>query len=348
MKYAPIIIPTLNRVEHLARLLESLKRNEQSCYTDVYIGLDYPPSDSYKDGYKKMCSYLSGNFACFRNFTVIKRSENYGYLRNVDDLVDYVLSKYDRFIYMDDDLELSSNFLEYMNTCLERYEKRDDIIAICGYSYPLKWNASPEATICEESFICPMWGTGFWKDKYNKISQYISKERGLTMNARSIIKNRGFRRMTDVCKSEFVDLCLSPDFNITLASRVTDIALRMYMAANDKYAIMPLISKVRNWGFDGTGQFCLAIAEKSRFSAKNYQYHLQTIDSQKGFLIKNDSMLYNLQNRDLMNDFDPVTIRQKLYMYIKLSCYYILRDNFYNMITTFAREMKTRFSIQMW
>ena len=165
MNCAPIIIPTLNRVEHLSRLLDSLKRNSLSKYTDVFIGLDFPPASTYELGYKKVCEYLQGDFSCFNSFNIIKRSENLGYLRNVEDLINEVLQLYDRFIYMDDDLELSPNFLEYMNKCLIEYEGHDEIIAVCGYSYPLKWNVEQNSTVFEQSFICPMWGTGFWAKK---------------------------------------------------------------------------------------------------------------------------------------------------------------------------------------
>ena len=173
MKCAPIVITTLNRVDHLARLLDSLKGNHLSCDTDVYVGLDYPPSDIYKDGYKQVCSYLEGDFTSFKSFTVVKRIDNFGYLNNVDDLVSQILKVHDRFIYMDDDLELSPNFLEYMNSCLDQYEEREDVVAVCGYSYPLAWRTGHEATVFEESFICPMWGTGFWRNKYVQIAQYI-------------------------------------------------------------------------------------------------------------------------------------------------------------------------------
>lgn len=51
--YAPVLIPTLCRSEHFIRCIESLKRNTWAQYTDVFIGLDYPPSEKYFDGYCK-------------------------------------------------------------------------------------------------------------------------------------------------------------------------------------------------------------------------------------------------------------------------------------------------------
>ena len=57
--YAPVLITTLNRYEHFVRCLESLERCTGSENTEVYVALDYPPSEKYKGGWVKISSYLS-------------------------------------------------------------------------------------------------------------------------------------------------------------------------------------------------------------------------------------------------------------------------------------------------
>ena len=54
MKYAPIYIPTLNRFGHLKKCLESLMANSWASKTDVFIALDFPPSEKYKEGWLKV------------------------------------------------------------------------------------------------------------------------------------------------------------------------------------------------------------------------------------------------------------------------------------------------------
>ena len=74
MKYAPIIIPTLCRFEHFQRLIESLKCNSWAKYTDVYVGIDYPPIQRYRQGWQRICDYVdNGNFDEFASFNVVKR-----------------------------------------------------------------------------------------------------------------------------------------------------------------------------------------------------------------------------------------------------------------------------------
>ena len=340
MKCAPIIIPTLCRDTHFIRLIESLKRNSWAKYTDVFIGLDYPPSEKYREGYNNICQYLRGNFNDFKSFNVIRRTENYGSSRNLKELRDLVLINYDRFIRTDDDAEFSPNFLEYINKCLEKYKDDSDVIAVTGYSYPIKWKTSEDATILKENFSCPMWGTGFWKNKYYEMCDYISNYKGLGRDARFIIKSGSIKKMLDVAKFEFISLCLSPDFEKTLASKMSDVALRMYIATHDKYVIVPTISKVRNWGFDGTGEYCSNTSNTNEklITAGNYEYALQPIDSSNIFNLREDTLDNNEGNRKLMNNFEPLSLKQNMIMNGKLALFYVLCEKRYHKLTLFIRR----------
>lgn len=341
MIYAPIIIPTLCRYEHFVRLIESLKNNTWAQYTDVYVALDYPPSEKYEEGYNSICKYLESDFSCFANFCVIKRTYNMGSFANCESAIAQVLTKHDRFIRTDDDTEFSPNFLEYMNKCLMEYENDDDVIAVTGYSYPIKWKVSDGSKVLKENFICPMWGTGFWRDRYKNLYNYIDIEGGLAKDARMTIQNGGLGRMTDICRKEFAELCLSPDFKETLAAKVTDISVRMYMAIKNKYVIMPTISKVRNWGFDGSGEYCgMSVGNGKQVNAKNYPYQLQQIDEDDKFVLVKDDLHDICINRKRMNRFDTSPIMRKIKMYVKLSLYYLLGAKFFNKVIILYRYLK--------
>lgn len=337
---APVIIATLNRSQHFIRLIESLKLNTWAKYTDIYIGLDYPPSETYVDGYNHICAYLSGDFPEFASFNVIKREVNVGSISNFALLRDYVLNRYDRFIRTDDDAEFSPNFLEYMNKCLDLYENDENVIAVSGYSYPINWRVSKGATVLRQNFIAPMWGTGFWRSKYSNIIFEISTNHYLSRMASSIILNGGVIRMSDICRNEFVDLCLSPNSETTLSSYVSDISLRMYLAAKQKYVIIPAQSKVRNWGFDGSGEFCLASKVYDCHFAKSYPYHVQPIDEDDTFTLIKDSLCDNKTNKALMNDFDPTTSKQKIKVFVKALLFVILGRKIYTKLTLLVGKLR--------
>lgn len=339
---APILITTLNRHIHFVRLIESLKLNTWARYTDVYIGLDYPANESHVEGYNEICNYLNQDFSVFNSFVVIKREVNYGSFKNMEDLRNIVLSKYDCFIRTDDDAEFAPNFLEYMNKCLDEYKNDEDVVAVTGYTYPVEWNVSDSSTIFKENFICPMWGTGFWASKYKKIENLLVKEKLLQKEARKIISNGGCLKMSDVCCKEFSELCLSPDYDITLAASITDISMRMYLSAYDKYIIMPVVSKVRNHGFDGTGEFCSKVdATVKNISSKAYPYANQPIDGDMKFDLILDTRNDIVANKCLMNKFDSISFLNQIKTYLKLFLFLILGLSNYHRATLAIRRLKS-------
>ena len=212
-----------------------------------------------------------------------------------------------------------------------KYQDDPNVIAVTGYSYPIEWQMSEGATILKENFSCPMWGTGFWRDKYKKIHKYISQEKRLGIDADFIIKSGGMNKMLNVAKYEFVNLCLHPEFENTLAAKMSDIAMRMYTATYDKYIIVPNTSKVRNWGFDGSGEYCqeATTEQKGKIISRKYVYHQQPIDTQESFDLIEDTLNANDQNKDIMDAFDVLPIVAKIKIYCKLRLYCLIGRQLY-------------------
>ena len=80
-KYAPVLIPTLNRYDHFSKCIESLAQCVDSDKTDLFIALDYPTKESHWEGYKKIekiCSQISG----FKSVNILKRETNLGAISN--------------------------------------------------------------------------------------------------------------------------------------------------------------------------------------------------------------------------------------------------------------------------
>lgn len=330
MIYAPVLITTLCRDVHFIRLIESLKRNTWAKYTDVFIGLDFPPSEKYREGYNRICQYLESNFDDFRSFNVIKRTKNYGSLKNMTDLREMVLKTHDRFIRTDDDAEFSPNFLEYMNKCLMKYEDDPNVVAVTGYSYPINWSVSKNANILKENFSCPMWGTGFWKDKYLKICDYIIGGK-LIEKQNDIIKGR-IQNMMHRAQWEYMNMCISSEYKRTLASKLSDISFRMYLSVEDKSVIVPTVSKVRNWGFDGTGEYCqeVFVTNSKVLTSHTYPYNSQPIDYSGSFNVIEDLDNNNRLNRKIMNQFDTLPLKYIVRTKFKIILYRILGHKIYN------------------
>lgn len=243
--YAPVIIPTLCRFEHFKRCIDSLSRCTGAEYTDVYIGLDYPVKDSHWEGYQKICDYVE-QLKGFNHLYVLKRTYNYGAIVNVRDLLAQVKKHYDRYILSEDDNEFSPNFLEYMNAGLEKYKDDPDVLRICGCN--MSWYADFEECMKTYGYnaypamdFCA-WGIGRWFSKVTPIP--FTKE--------SVLNSFSLTRKTiryGYCSA--IDRFLH---HLHKDSQFPDICFRLYCVFNHKYCIFPRVSKVKNWGFDGTGE----------------------------------------------------------------------------------------------
>lgn len=248
MKYAPIIIPTLCRSKHLIRLIESLKKNEWAHFTEIYVSLDYPPSKKYEEGWREIKEYLvNGEFSVFAGFHVLEQSKNLGWVYNMWYLCDFISEQYDRWIYLEDDGEVSPNFIEYIDKCLERYEDDSEVYGVCGYNFPVNWKVSAGATCLKQNVCAAVWGMGLWREKYQEMRTYI-KSHQLLNDVDICLRDELYKKMIDACIRDYLPGALSPArFLNRFMCDWTDMSMRAFLVLQGKYCISPIISKVRNW-----------------------------------------------------------------------------------------------------
>ncbi len=255
MVYAPVIILTLNRYEHLKRCLESLSSNTWAEMTEVYISVDYPTKEEWVDGYNKIIKYLNEKKWNFKKVNIYIQETNLGAPENCKFLREKAFEKYDRVIMMEDDIETSPNFLEYMNQCLEYGEKDEKCHCVCSWSRNLKLKEDAPYTIYKGVNFCG-WGVGIWKNKYKKMENEISFS-WLDSVTDSVFKmSKLYQKKYHLFYLFFNDYVLryNPVFQYKNGDiRPCDMIQSTYMIMNDLYAIYPVVSKCRNHGFDGTG-----------------------------------------------------------------------------------------------
>ena len=289
-----IIIPTLCRYEHLEKCLDSLKKNPYAQYVDLYIGLDYPANDSHWFGYRKILKLMERDYSMFRSFHLVKRPINYGVSKNAGSLYHEVFKEHEQVIFMEDDTEVSENYLEYMLKALDYFRDDPDVISVSGYSYPVRIKTEKNCSVITQNAIFNMWGAGFWKDKYIKVRKEITEDLCLIRNYSYNLKHCKFSRYR---KTDYINCVagIDPDDSdvrkwCPMFTRPTDIALGVYMQVNGKYQAMPISSKVRNNGFDGTGLYCKAVKPSvfGRITSDTYDYSGQPIDQNNNFTLRYD------------------------------------------------------------
>lgn len=321
--YAPVLITTLNRVEHLSKTIESLKACIDADKTDIYIGFDYPPSEEYFNGYDEVADYLeNGDFSQFKSFNVFKREENFGIAKNWKELRSIVLKTHETFITMQDDIVVSKNFLVYINSALDYYKNDKDVIAVSGYSYPLEWKKSEGTNALKTNYVAAEWGMGHWKGKY--LETYSILQNDYSYNCFIEAYKAGkLNLMTDACIKDYSITVLNKYSRYSLLRDISDVSLRIYLPLVEKYVIMPTLSHSRNLGFDGSGVYCgkVNVTESEKPYADNYDYDSQPIDNTDNYSFVPSENDYIEENRNMLNAFDRRnqkemhSIRRKLKIY---------------------------------
>lgn len=244
--FAPIIIPTLNRFQHFKECVESLRNCTHADKTDLIIGLDYPPSEKYVDGWDQIKNYLS-TLTGFNKIIVFEHKENLGAVGNGEFLLDYIYKKYDTFIYTEDDNVFSPCFLDYINKCLDFYKSDKSANAICGYSKITDFPSKNNTIKINADFVA--WGFASTKDKYKELLDSIKPD------YRRIVCNHNIKvfRLWNYEKLflDFVNWLDNKDLD-----RPCDITFAISNIINCKYVVMSTIPMVRNMGYDGSGENC--------------------------------------------------------------------------------------------
>ena len=243
-KFAPVLIPTLNRYEHFKRCVESLSNCTHAEKTDLFIALDYPLNESHWEGYRKIDEYVK-TITGFKSITIIRRDVNYGVSNNIRDARERIFDQYDRMIFSEDDNEFSKTFLVFINTGLEKYENNKDIYFICGYNYPIKMPKSHKEDIYF-SYKFSAWGYGTWEKKLNLIDWNIETLKEF---------------MDSKKNSKILKKYSNTAYNLLLKTLKTgkaygDAIVEYNLIKKKGYSVFPVLSKVRNYGNDGSGLNC--------------------------------------------------------------------------------------------
>lgn len=248
--YAPVIIPTLYRYEHLKNCLESLEKCTHADKTDVIIGLDYPNKETHWEGYNRIDNYLKELELKnkFNNLIVIRRERNYGVgpNGNLPNLIKETLRYYDTYILSEDDNIFSPAFLDYCNKGLEKFIDDKTVTAICGYRYFYEYKFKKN-TFFRNHADYSAWGYASWKDRYNDWQKLNSSWFRKFLTIKNFIKL--YYKAGNNKVNFWFHICDRPSEEI----QNHDHAIRVYIGLTDHCSIMPRFSLVRNKGTEGSG-----------------------------------------------------------------------------------------------
>jgi len=264
MDYAPIVIFAFNRPETLKNTVTSLLTNEEAKTSNLYIFVDGARLDKIGETEKvKTVQEYVKSIKGFRSIEYFFSDKNKGLSTSIINGVNQIINKYGKAIIIEDDLTVSSNFLSFMNQGLEKYEKERNIFSICGYTNKINVpkNYTADSYFCTRS---SSWGWATWADRWNSIDWILNDWKTIQSKASDFNKWGGsdcWKMLNDWHKGKNQSWAIRFTFNQFL---------------QNKLSLFPIISKVKNNGFDGKGTNC---KNWSRFTFefdttdnKNFQY----------------------------------------------------------------------------
>ncbi len=235
---APLAIFCYNRIDKLKKLIDSLELNEETSKTKVYFFVDlYEKNKAITEEIK---DYLKG-ISFFLEKNIILREKNYGLKKNIEDGIDHIFKFEEKIICLEDDLVLDKYFLSYMNLCLDKYNSKNEIWHINGWSHPQQRLFLSEIFVGK---IVNVWGWATWKNRWIKHS--IRSEDNISKLDKNSIKRFNFYNLNRNFQQQLID----NDIN-----KINTWAIYWYQTVflNHGKTIYPKHSLVRNTGLDGSG-----------------------------------------------------------------------------------------------
>ncbi len=238
---SPIVLFVYSRPAHTKKTIESLKKNKLSLDSDLFIFSDGPKTSSDAKAVEAVRKYIK-TIVGFRHIQIIEAPKNKGLADSIISGVTQIINRYNRVIVLEDDLETSKNFLKYMNNALSFYQDTTNIWSISGFCPPIKIPDGYKKPIYL-SYRSSSYGWATWKDRWDKNDWQIKDYEQFRKDKKKKEKfNRGGKDLTSLLEYQ-----MKGDID-SWAVRWCYNQFKL-----DMFSIYPVISKIRNIGFDGSG-----------------------------------------------------------------------------------------------
>jgi glycosyltransferase involved in cell wall biosynthesis len=244
MELAPIIIFAFNRPNALKNTISSLLQNEEAQESELFIFVDGARNSKEEESVKvEAVQTYAKSITGFKKVTYTFSQENKGLGKSIIEGVTKIINQYGKAIVLEDDLFFANNFLSFMNQGLKLYEKEKKVFSICGYTNKIKVPKDYlfDAYFCTRS---SSWGWATWADRWNSVDWELKNWDNYSKMKHAFNKWGGsdcFRMLRSVKEGWGDSWAIRFGFSQFL---------------QDKLSLFPIISKVKNDGFDGNGTNC--------------------------------------------------------------------------------------------
>ena len=239
-----------------------------------------------------------------QQLTILEQTENKG-LENIQEAITLSLNLHPSIIYMEEDLEVSQNFLRFMNDQLMNYRDDSQVFSVAGYSLPC-FDERGNKILASESFTA--WGCGLWKNKMDFMNNFY-----IQIPLHNRLKNK-LVAIKYICQHG-IELYIHYLKYSNLKKLTPDLKIGFYLWSESKVQIFPADSLVRIHGHDGSGWHCEA---SEKFSTnKDINESLLPVHQK----IENKNEIRN--NYKKIRKFHNIGIEKDLIKFIKNPFFYI-------------------------
>jgi len=234
---APVVLFVYNRPRHTQQTLESLANNLLAKATELYVFADGPKQNATTEDKDKIAETrnIIKNATGFKNVILVEKETNEGLAQSVISGVTEIVNKHNRVIVLEDDLIVSSFFLDFMNDGLELYDSSQNIYSINGFMFPIEHEKN-------ETVLLPYtstWGWATWKSKWTAFNT--------KMLGKEFLKNNPFLEgrfnLGDYSYTDMLDY----------GNNAWGIKWYFSVFLRGGLNVFPTYSLVKNIGFDGSG-----------------------------------------------------------------------------------------------
>lgn len=291
MNLAPIAIFTFNRPKHTKETIAALAKNELAKESPLFIFIDGPKIQSDVDAQTEIKYFIQLYEKSFKSVEVSISDKNKGLANSITKGVDYILTKFEKIIVLEDDLVTSPLFLKYMNKALDLYQNSENIFSINGHMFPVDFGSN-------ETFLSPLatssWGWATWRKRWEVFS--------METPFKSVIQNNEFIKNRFNIGDLRYDLYLNNN---------NSWAIRWYyhVFSRNGLGLFPTVSLVQNIGFDGSGTHC----ESRSYTELNFAKELPNL-----VLINSINLEYEAKLRSFFKAKKSKNVFKKVLSKIKI------------------------------
>lgn len=245
MELAPVLVQVYDRIEHLKRCVNSLLKNKDASETVLYIVSDAASKQGDIIKIEQVRNYIL-SIQGFKKVVPLFLRENKGSLLSAQVAVTLIFQEYNSFIFLEDDIVVSCDFLDYVNRGLKYYEKDKRIFSVCGFKGAFELPVEYPNEVYFYPCLSP-WGFATWKDRWEAVNyDYFDRYSELKKDKRK------YKEFTSI--GFYIKGILQADSKKEIVAG--DLRIYYHMFRHGMCSVFPVVSKTQNWGFDGTGEHC--------------------------------------------------------------------------------------------